>query len=83
VYFRPSPAQKATITIEVADTADGPAKLRLPAAITSTKEPDRWIATAEVPLASLGAGDHVIRAIARVGDQVVGTVVRTLRKRGS
>jgi len=81
VYYLPTAGQTATVTMELAATADGPARLQLPAAITATKEPDRWIATAELPLTDLPSGDFVVRAIARVGDTAAGTVVRTLRKR--
>jgi hypothetical protein len=81
VYGLPPAGQQATVTIEVAATADGPATLTVPAEITSTKDADRLIATADLPLTSLAPGDHVVRAVTRMGD-ASGTVVRTLRKRG-
>jgi len=68
------------VTIELGPAADSPAKLSVPAAISPTRDADRWIAIAKLPLGSLAPGDHVVRAIVRIGD-TSGTVVRTLRKR--
>ena len=81
VYGVPPPGEQATVTIELAATADGPATVVVPAEISSTKDADRWIATANLPLAAVARGDHVVRAVTRMGD-ASGTVVRTLRKRG-
>jgi VWFA-related protein len=80
VYGRPAEGQKATVTVELAPAADSPAKLSVPAEISPTSDADRWIAIAKLPLGSLPPGDHVIRAVIRIGD-TTGTVVRTLRKR--
>jgi hypothetical protein len=52
------------------------------AEISPTRDADRWIAIANLPLAALAPGDHVVRATVRVGD-ATGTVVLTLRKRES
>jgi len=82
VYGRPAEGQTATVTIELGPAADSPAKLSVPAEISPTRDADRWIAIATLPLGSLAPGDHVVRAVVRVGD-ATGTVVRTLRKRAS
>lgn len=82
VYGVPSPGEKATVTIELATTVDGPALVTVPAEISSTKDADRWIATADLPLTAVASGDHVVRAVTRMGE-ASGTVVRTLRKRYS
>ena len=80
VYGVPPPGEKATVTIELAATVDGPATVVVPAEISSTKDADRWIATADLPLTAVAPGDHVVRAVTRMGT-ASGTVVRTLRKR--
>ena len=82
VYGRPAEGQTATVTVELAPAADRPAKLSVPAEISPTRDADRWIATAKLPLGALASGDHVVRAVIRIGDSS-GTVVRTLRKRDS
>jgi VWFA-related protein len=79
VYGKVAPGQRATVTLEVAATADGAAVVSVPAAITPTKDADRWLATADIPLSALAVGDHVVRAVARIGNES-GTVIRTLRK---
>ncbi|HXT69724.1 MAG TPA: VWA domain-containing protein [Vicinamibacterales bacterium] len=80
VYGKVAPGEKATVTIEIAATADGPALQTIPAAISDTRDDDRWIAMAEIPLDSLKPGDHVVRAVLKVGTSS-GTLVRTLRKK--
>jgi VWFA-related protein len=80
VYGRPAEGQTVTVTVELGPAADSPAKVSVPAEISPTRDADRWIAIANLPLASLASGDHVVRAVIRLGD-ATGTVVRTLRKR--
>ena len=82
VYGKPAEGQTATVTVELGPAADSPATLSVPAEISRTRDPDRWIAIATLPIAALAPGDHVVRAIIRIGD-TTGTVVRTLRKRES
>ncbi len=67
---------------QVAKTADGPAFLAQPAAIDPTRDPDRWVIEAAIPIGSLPPGDYVIRALIGQGVEgaPMGRVVRTLRK---
>jgi VWFA-related protein len=73
-------ATPPTVTVEVANSLDGPAVLTLPAAIAETSDPNRRIATAAIPVGSLPAGDYSVRAIVSIPGQPSGRVVRTLRK---
>jgi hypothetical protein len=76
-----SAAQAAGVSVvfELADSENGPAKARAPAVIE--KGPgDILIATGELPIGGLAAGDAVVRAVVSVDGTPAGTRVRTLRK---
>jgi VWFA-related protein len=73
-------AKRAQVRFETARTADSAALATIPATVSATKDPDRWIVTGSIPIASLPPGDVVLRAIISF-DGAEGRVVRTLRKR--
>jgi hypothetical protein len=67
--------------LEVADSLNGPALMTVPVQVGATREPDAFSLTASVPIATLAAGDYVLRATVNVQGRPQGRVVRTLRKR--
>ena len=66
--------------MEVAATPDGPALATVQPGGSGTSEPDKFILTAEIPIASLAPGDYVLRAILSMADQPEGKVMKTFRK---
>ncbi len=66
--------------MEVAATPDGPAIATVQPGGSGTSEPDRFILTAEIPIAALAPGDYVLRAILSMGDQPEGKVMKSFRK---
>ena len=66
--------------MEIAASMDGPAIATVQPGGSGTSEPDRFILTAEIPIASLAPGDYVVRAIVSMADQPEGTVTKTFRK---
>jgi hypothetical protein len=72
--------QQVTAQIEVAATVDGPAIASVKPGGRATAEPDKFILTAEIPLAALAPGDYVVRAIVALAGQPEGRVIQTLRK---
>jgi len=69
-----------TARMEVAASADGPAIASVQPGGTGTSEPDRFILTAEIPIASLAPGDYVVRAVVSMAGQPEGRVTKTFRK---
>lgn len=69
-----------SVTIELATTLNGPALATLPAVLSATNEPDRFIARATIPIGALAPGDYAVRATVRTPDQPEGRVTRTIRK---
>jgi hypothetical protein len=67
--------------LEVAATDNGPALATTPLVIAATSEPDRCVASAELPIGTLSSGDFSLRAVVNLPGQPAGRVVRTLRKR--
>jgi hypothetical protein len=68
-------------TLEVAESLNGPAIMTLPVQAGATREPDRFILTASIPIGGLAAGDYVVRVTVNLQNRPQGRVVRTLRKR--
>lgn len=66
-------------TLEIARTADGPAIVTVPLALTRT-DATRVVATGTVPLGALPPGDYAVRGIVRLEDGTSARVLRTLRK---
>jgi VWFA-related protein len=69
--------KSATVTVEVAETSEGPMVLSAPATATDAPEGDRRVAQAAIALDLLPPGDYVARAsIAIDGKPVASTMVR-------
>ena len=65
----------ATVSLEVAETAEGEAVLTTPATATDAPEGDRRVAQGAIPLDVLPPGDYVVRAAVAVGGKPVGTAL--------
>jgi hypothetical protein len=78
--FGAPPAGTLSLAMEIAETEDGPALVRVPGTVVPTKEPERRRATGVVPVARLPAGDYVIRAVVSLDGRPIGRLTRTLRK---
>jgi hypothetical protein len=74
------PPQQLPLKIELAESADGPGLLQVAPAGSGTKDPDRFIVSATLPLESLAPGDYVVRAIVGTPESGQGRLTRTLRK---
>lgn len=84
IYGRPPGAgAPVAIIFELAKSVNGPPIASLPAAIESSSEPDRFLATAALPIGALPPGDFVVRAYVGLEGQAVGRVLRAFRKTGS
>jgi hypothetical protein len=66
--------------MEVAASADGPAIATVQPGGSGTSEPDRFILTAEIPIAALAPGDYIVRALVSMAGQPEGKVVKSFRK---
>lgn len=67
--------------VELAASADGPTLATAQPKWSGSTEPDKFIATAQIPIDTLAPGDYVVRAIVAVEGQPEGRIYRTLRKR--
>ena len=65
---------------ELARTANGPALVALRGTFASTTDPDRFIASAALPIGALAPGDYVVRATVAAEGKAGGRVLRALRK---
>jgi hypothetical protein len=80
MYGGPPPGNAMGIVFEIAERPDGPALATSDAKLIASNTADRRVATGELALSALPAGDYVVRAIVSVNGQPVGRVSRTLRK---
>ena len=71
---------KVSARMEVAATPEGPALAAAQPGGGGTSEPDRFILTAEIPIAALAPGDYVVRAFVGVEGSPEGKVVKAFRK---
>jgi VWFA-related protein len=78
--FGAAPAGTLSLVMELAASEDGPALVRVPGSIASTRDPDRRRATGVVPIGQLAPGDYVLRAVVSLDGQQIATLTRTLRK---
>jgi hypothetical protein len=74
------PGTSLPLRIELAATPDGPALQQVPPSGSGTKDPDRFVVSGVLQIASLAPGDYVVRAIVGAPDSGEGRVFRTLRK---
>jgi hypothetical protein len=74
------PPASLPLRIELAATADGPTLQQAPPSGSATKDPDRFIVSGTLPIASLAPGDYVVRAIVGSPETGEGRLMRTLRK---
>ena len=82
IYGTPPRASELTVRMEISPTSDGPALVTSAARLQTTDDDTRRLAIAPLAIASLGAGDYIVRAIVNIDGRPVGTVYRTLRKVG-
>jgi len=66
--------------LEIASTPTGPAISTVQPSGRGTSEPDKFLLTADLPIADLAPGDYVVRLIIGVQGQPETTLTRTLRK---
>jgi VWFA-related protein len=69
-----------SVTFEIASGHDAPALVSTRARVLGTKDADRWVASAVVPIAVLAAGDYSGRAVLTLDGKEIGRVFRTVRK---
>jgi hypothetical protein len=72
----PEPA----VRIELAETADGPAVVSVPATVRAMSSGDRRMAVGAVPISSLFPGDYLVRVVVTNDGRPLGLATRTLRK---
>lgn len=76
----PAPNARPTLAIEVADTMTSAPHLSIPATLEPTRDADRWIVSATIPIDKLMPSDYVVRLVVRAKGAELGRVVRTLHK---
>jgi hypothetical protein len=74
-----APGAKVTATLELADTANGPARLSVPLSIDAGAG-GRYVGRGALPIGTLPPGDYVVRAMIGLDDHPMTRVIRTLRK---
>ena len=74
-----APGAKVTATLELADSANGPARLSVPLSIGAGTS-GRYVAKAALPVGALPPGDYIVRAIVALDEHPATRVMRTLRK---
>jgi len=79
LYGRPTGQFEALV--ELAETVQGPAIASAPATPAATATQDRFVFTANLPIASLKPGDYVVRAKITFPGQPAGLLLRTIRKK--
>jgi VWFA-related protein len=70
---------RVNATLEISQTANGPAIVTVPLAIESGGA-DRYVARGAVPIGALAPGDYVVRAMVGLEGHPPTRVIRTLRK---
>lgn len=76
-----SAGESVGAVFELARSANGPALVTLQGTFAGTSDPDRFIATAALPIGALTPGDYVVRAIVAAEGKAGGRVLRALRKK--
>ena len=82
VYFElyGRPAGPFGAVAEIAATAEGPALVESPLAVSATPVQDKFMFSAKLPIAGLKPGDYVVRAKLAFEGQPTGVLTRTIRK---
>jgi hypothetical protein len=75
-----APGMAVNAVLEVSKTANGPALVTIPLAISASAE-GRYTARGAVPLGALAPGDYAVRAVVGVEGSAPTRVLRTVRKR--
>ena len=75
-----SAGESVGAVFELARSANGPALVTLRGTFAGTSDPDRFIATAALPIGALTPGDYVVRATVAAQGKAGGRVLRALRK---
>jgi hypothetical protein len=78
--FGEPPSGTLSLTMELAESLDGPALARVPGAIALLQGTDRRRATGVVPIAQVAPGDYVLRAVVSLDGKPLTTLTRVLRK---
>ena len=74
-----APRAKVTVTLELADGPNAPARLAAPLSIEAGAS-GRYVGKGALPIGALPPGDYVVRAMIGVDDHPMTRVIRTLRK---
>jgi hypothetical protein len=83
VYLELYGATKESVVraaFDIAESINGPALRSQAAVFAATDEPDKFVATAVLPIGTLPPGDYVVRAAVALENQAATRVVRALRK---
>ena len=72
-------AEDVEAAFELVRSSGGAALAVETATQASTRDADRWIVSATLPLGSVPAGDYILRAIVRIGAQAAGTLTASIR----
>jgi VWFA-related protein len=73
----PAGALTATLELAVAATAQPIASSSL--TVLNTADPDRRVATGDIPISTVTPGDYVLRAVVKLDGRPIGQAVRTIR----
>ena len=74
-----TPGSKVTATLELADSANAPARLTVPLTVEAGAA-GRYVARGALPIGALPPGDYIVRAMVGLDDHPMTRVIRTLRK---
>ena len=74
------PGSSPAVNFEIAPRPDAPALATTTGRVLGSSEPDRFVATGSVNIATLAPGDYVLRAVMSFNGQPAGRVFRTFRK---
>ena len=74
------PGVNVRAAFDIAETVNGPAVRSQVAVFAATDQPDRFVATAVLPIGTLPPGDYIVRAAVAIEKQPVTRVVRAMRK---
>jgi VWFA-related protein len=80
LYGLVPPGSMVAATFEIASSPNGPPLESAVGTVLASADADRQVATADVPLAKVPAGDYVLRCVVTVNGQRIGAVSRTIRR---